>query len=149
MVDERDPPIEAPGFIGGVTVVDIGDIRVARGMTRRAYSSCPHRQLLYDDRERRVWCKDCERDVEPFDAFKKIVENYDSSYKSIVRREEKLAETERFKIRSIAARAMDEAWRSKNMVPACPHCHRGLFPEDFKHGAGMIGRDFAERRAKP
>lgn len=27
-----DHPIEEPGFIGGVTVIDIGDVRVARGL---------------------------------------------------------------------------------------------------------------------
>lgn len=144
--DERDPPIEAPGYIAGVTVVDIGDIRVARGMTRRAYSGCRHVRLMYDSAERRVWCKDCERDVEPFDAFKSLVENYDAVYKGLVAREERLSEAERFQMRSLAAKAMDEAWRSRKHVPACPHCSNGLFPEDFKNGVGMVGREYARAR---
>ena len=46
-------------------------------------------------------------------------------------------------LRSIAARKMEEAWRHKNMVPSCPHCHNGLFPEDFKTGMSMLGKDYA------
>lgn len=146
MSDERDPPIEEPGYIGGVTVVDIGDVRVARGKTRRAHASCPHAKLIYDSAERRIWCKDCERDVEPFDAFVNLVASYDRAYKAIASREDQLREAEKFQVRSIAAKKIDEAWRSRNMVPACPHCSMGLFPEDFKIGMAMMGKDYAKAR---
>jgi hypothetical protein len=54
MNDERDPPIEPLDYVGGVAVVVIGDVRVARGMSRRHHSSCPHVQLIYDQKERRL-----------------------------------------------------------------------------------------------
>lgn len=146
MTAERDPPIEALNYLSGVTVVNIGDIRVARGMTRRAYSSCPHRGLVFDNSERRIWCKDCERDVEPFDAFKSLIEGYSAARDDLERRVTAMAEAEVFKIRTLAGKRMEEAWRSKNMVPACPHCHNGLFPEDFKFGPSMVGKDFARGR---
>lgn len=149
MTDEKDPPIEEPGFLGGVRVVDIGDIRVARGLSRRAHSSCPHARLMYDQNERRVWCKDCERDVEAFDAFTGIVEQYSRAYDSLAERSKEVAEAEKFQVRSIAAKKLDEAWRSRNMVPACPHCGSGLFPEDIKkNGFSMLGRDYAAGLAK-
>lgn len=150
--DKRDPPIVEPGFIAGVTVVDFGDIRVARGLTRRHHASCPHKHMNYDPKERRIWCRDCERDVEAYDAFLIIVEHYDHAFKALVAREKRLAEAEAFKVRSLAAKAMDEAWRSRNMVPACPHCSYGLFPEYFKNGVGsMLSREYAQARidAKP
>lgn len=65
-----DEPIEDQNYLSGLTVIDIGDIRVSRGMTRRPVSSCGHRRMAYDPKERRIWCKDCEKDVDPFDAFK-------------------------------------------------------------------------------
>lgn len=142
--DDRDPPIEAPGFIGGVTIIDIGDVRVSRGLTRRHWSSCPHRRMLYDMNERRIWCSDCEREVEPFDAFKMLVEQFDSAQKAIKRREDAVVSAETFKVRMLATKALDEAWRSQTMVPACPHCGFGLFPEDFKHGVrASLGREYA------
>ncbi|MCV9910204.1 hypothetical protein OIV19_21655 [Brucella sp. HL-2] len=139
-------PIEEQAYVMGVTVVDIGDIRVARGLTRRPVSSCRHRQLVYDNRERRIWCKDCETDVDPFDAFTSFTEQYDRAFKDLVKGRQELEEAERFQCRSIAAREIDKAWRRQKYVPACPTCNHGLFPEDFKNGASLLGRDYALKR---
>lgn len=144
-----DEPIEEIGFLHGVTVVDIGDIRVSRGLTRRPHSSCRHRRMSYDPKERRIWCRDCEKDVDAFDAFMKLTEQYHSAYSHLKDEQTKLAEAQQFQCRSIAAKAIDKAWRSRKMVPACPHCSNGLFPEDFRSGVGMVGRDFALARRKP
>lgn len=139
-----DPPIVNPGYLGGVNVVDFGDIRVARGFTRRVRSTCPHNNLRYDSNERRIWCADCESDVEAFDAFVGLIEHYDIAYKRLERRAADLAEAEKHQVRSLAAKVIDLAWRKHNMVPACPHCGLGLFPEDFKNGVrSMIGKDYA------
>lgn len=148
-----DEPIEDVNYLHGVTVVDIGDIRVSRGMTRRPHSHCQHRRVAYDPKERRIWCKDCERDVEPFDAFVNLTEQYHVAYDRLKEEQSRLVEAQQFNCRSIAAKKVDEAWRKKKSVPACPHCNHGLFPEDFVNGVGMIGRDFAlarrGRKAQP
>ena len=141
-----DEPIEEQAYLAGLTVVDIGDLRVSRGLTRRPASSCQHRRMSYDPRERRIWCRDCEKDVDAFDAFIKFTEQYDRAYKDIQKRREELHQAERFQCRSIAAQKIDKAWRSKNSVPACPHCSHGLFPEDFKNGMSMMGKDYAMKR---
>jgi hypothetical protein len=146
MTDQKDTPIVEQEYLHGLKVVDIGDIRVARGLARRPYSGCPHPRLVYDNHERRIWCKDCERDVEPFDAFKGLVEPYARSLRALEEREKRIEEAEKFAVRSIAAKKIDEAWRSRNMVPACPHCGNGLFPEHFKTGCGMLGKDYAAKR---
>lgn len=144
--DKNDPPIQPQNFLGGVTVVNIGDVRVARGLSRRHHSSCPHRQIVYDRQERRIWCQDCERDIEPFDAFTRLTEGYAAAVSKLKAREQVIAEAEKFKIISIAAKSIDRAWRKRNMVPACPHCKNGLFPEDFRKIGTMLGRDYALAR---
>lgn len=147
--DPPDAPIEPMAFLGGVKVVDIGDLRVARGLSRRPYSACRHHKLNYDSAERRVWCADCERNVDGFDAFKILVESFDYALKRLDERETKLTEATTFSLRSLAARELDKAWQRRGSVPACPHCHHGLFPEDFKNGVGtVLGRDYAEARRK-
>jgi hypothetical protein len=143
MDDKRGPPIEEQGFLSGVKVVDIGDYRIARGLTRRAYSGCHHRNMVYDQKERRIWCKDCEHDIEPFDAFASIIASYSQAYDTLLTRQNAVAEAEQFQARTIAGKKLDEAWRRRKMVPACPHCSMGLFPEDFKKGFPMLGRDYA------
>lgn len=47
-------PIEPHEYLYGVKVVQIEDLRVARGLTRRPVSSCRHRKMVYDDKERRI-----------------------------------------------------------------------------------------------
>lgn len=143
------PPIDELNYLSGVTVVDIGDIRVSRGMTRRPASSCRHARLSYDPRERRIWCRDCEEDVEAFDAFEMIARQCSAALDDIARRKARLDELEAFQARSLAVKELDKAWRKKDMIPACPSCHQGLFPEDFKNGAfPMLGRDYADARRK-
>ncbi len=141
-----DEPIEEQAYLYGVTVVDIGDIRVARGLTRRPYSSCKHRRLRYDPKERRVWCSDCEKDVDSFDAFVLIAEQAHSAFADIKARYKRLEEAEAFQARLVATKTIEKAWRSHSMVPACPSCGNGLFPEDFRASPAMIGKDFAKAR---
>lgn len=148
-LENRTPPIQPLEYLAGVKVVDIGDLRVARGMTRRPASVCKHRGLTYDTHERRIWCADCEQNVGGFDAFILLVEQFHHANEDIKRRETRLAEAEAHKLRSLAAKELDKAWQSRRMVPACPHCHQGLFPEDFKNGIGArLGRDYAEARRR-
>jgi Zn finger protein HypA/HybF involved in hydrogenase expression len=139
-------PIVPEEYLSGTTVVDLGDVRVARGLTRRPATICRHARLHYDAKERRIWCPDCERDIDPFDAFTHILDGYDASMKRLHARAERVKEAEAFSARSIAARTLDEAWRSRSMVPACPACGNGLFPEDFRARPAMLGRDFARAR---
>lgn len=148
-MSEKQPPIEPLEYLSGVKVVDIGDLRVARGMSRRPHSACKHRQLHYDTAERRVWCADCETDVEAFDAFKLLVEYFDQATKKLERRAQEIKGAEEHSLIALAAKEIDKAWRSRKMVPACPHCKHGLFPEDFKNGvAASLGREYAEAQRR-
>lgn len=146
MADKKDPPIEEQEFRSGLNVIDFGDVRVSRGLTRREFSSCPHRSLTYDPRERRIWCRDCERNIDGYDAFVILAERSHAVRDGLDRRERAVREAESFAVRSIAAKTLDEAWRSRTMVPACPHCGHGLFPEHFRKIGTSLGKDYARAR---
>ncbi|MCO6057359.1 hypothetical protein NG726_11825 [Pseudomonas sp. MOB-449] len=135
-----DAPIEPQDYLYGVKVVDIGDLRVARGLTRRPLSTCNHMRQVYDDKERRIWCSDCESEIEPFDAFMVMVGQMDSHWKRLQRRAREVAEAEQFTLRSRAAKVMDEAWRSTTMAPLCPHCNEALMPEDVAKGVARASK---------
>lgn len=146
-----DAPIEPKDYLYGPKVVQIEDLRVARGLTRRPLSSCRHRQLVYDDTERRIWCQDCESEIEPFDAFIQLCAVFQKAKSDIDRRRAALAEAEAFQIRSRAAKVMDEAWRRKNMAPLCPHCDMAILPEDVAGGVALTGKklELERRQARP
>lgn len=143
-----DAPIEPQKYLYGVTVVDIGDLRVARGMTRRPISSCSHRRQVYDDKERRIWCSDCEQELEPFDAFMCLVGQMDRHWKHLQKRHQEVTEAEQFSLRSRAAKVMDEAWRSTTMAPLCPHCNEALLPEDVAKGVAKASKSLIVARRK-
>ncbi|MHB9879148.1 hypothetical protein ACSMXM_05740 [Pacificimonas sp. ICDLI1SI03] len=147
MTDDRDPPIEEQGYTMGVNVVDIGDLRVARGMTRRPQTTCRHRKLVYDNRERRIWCSDCETNVEAFDAFERIAENFDNAHRKADRLLKEAHEASKFALISRAAKTIDKEWRSRKMVPTCPHCSAGLWPEDALR-MGSVNREWDAARRK-
>lgn len=146
-------PIEPQEFLHGPKVVDIGDLRVARGMTRRPHSSCRHVHLVYDTSERRAWCRDCETEVEVFDAFVQLVGHFSAAQSKIERRRQELAEAETFALRSRAAKRIDEYWRSHNLTPLCPHCRAAILPEDVVDGLAQTSKSMAlaarKRRIKP
>jgi len=145
-----DAPIEPKEYLCGVKVVQIEDLRVARGITRRSLSSCRHQHMVYDDNERRVWCSDCETEVEPFDAFMSLVERMDGHIKNLKNRERKVKEAESFALRSRAAKVMDEAWRKTSMAPLCPHCRTAILPEDVAGGVAQTSKSLviaARKRA--
>lgn len=146
------PPIEPKDFLYGVKVVQIEDLRVAKGMTRRPLSSCKHKQLVYDDTERRIWCQDCEQEVEAFDAFTALVQVFSAGKSELARRKREMAEAESFQIRSRAAKVMDEVWRSTKMAPLCPHCMAAILPEDVAGGVAKTSKSLVaaarKRKAK-
>lgn len=146
-----DAPIEPQEYLYGLKVVQIEDLRVARGLTRRPASSCRHKKLVYDDKERRIWCSDCESEVEPFDAFVGLCEVFSAGVNDLNRRRRELAEAEKFALRSRAAKVMDEAWRSTSMAPLCPHCHDAILPEDVVGGLAQASKKLivARRNKKP
>lgn len=115
----------------GFPVVDIGDLRVARGMTRRPNSICRHKNMVVDHQERRIWCKDCERTVDAFDAFKSITEEFKRAVEAHNTKVKAFDEAISGLLFSRSAKALDNEWRKQKTVPCCPHCNEALLPEDF------------------
>ena len=141
-----DNPIDPHNPLYGVKVVDIGDARVTRGMSRRHPTTCKHERLTYDPDERRIWCQDCEQTINPFDAFMVLVENFDAAQKRLERRASVVAEAETRSLRSRAAKVMDEAWSRRSMAPVCPHCSRAILPIDVVGGVGLTNSELEIKR---
>ena len=150
MTNEKDPsadtPIDPQDFLCGVRVIDFGDVRVSRGLSRRHHASCRHPALVYDRNERRVWCKDCERNVESFDAFCSLVENFHQAWAKYETIKAEALEARAHNLHLIAAKNIEKAWRGKTMALACPHCGGGLLPEDFTHGVAVCSAEIERRR---
>ena len=147
--DGTKRPIEQPigggGYLHGVkNVVSIGDVRVARGRSRSDYAACRHMNLIYCTVERAVWCDDCETRLDPFTAFEVLVERADSIEKRI----SDLKKIEQETLVSRAAKAFDEVFRRRSVVPLCPHCLHAIFPEDVAKGLPTKSRAHSEEQRR-
>ena len=121
-------------------VIDLAGIRVEWGRPASFTKRCDHRSLVFNRDERRVWCKDCERTLDGFDAFMVL----NAGFTKIVQAaNHKLAKAEEALTSTLvrrAAKEIDRTWRSK-LAPMCPHCRQGLLPEDFERGPGAVSME--------
>lgn len=147
-MDEKDTPIDPQKFLYGIKVVDFGDIRVSRGLSRRPHTSCLHVNLIFDRNERRIWCSDCEKNVDPFDAFESIANNMSAAISHFQSIKKSALEAQDYNIHLIAAKNIEKLWRGKKLAPVCPHCRTGLLPDDFKSGCSAISFELEKQRRK-
>lgn len=126
-------------------IIDIGYLRIARGYTRRPVMTCAHHRLVIDDKERRLWCQDCEKEVDAFDFLRAFMRNYQLARIRFLKESEELNEARKFSARLIATRVMEKAWRKRSSVPVCPHCHHGIHPEDVASGVGQMDKDLSAK----
>lgn len=136
MSDDKDTPLEPLGPDFSVTVVvDFAQVRIERGMPPIKAKVCEHKSLLYSQSERRVWCRDCERTVDGFDAFKTVVGQWEEMARDLHRKQVAVNDALNQTARLRATKALDKVWSGNVMAVACPHCKGGLLPEDFVSGA--------------
>jgi len=128
-------------------IIDLGSLRVSRSEIKA--KNCNHLSLSYDPIEKTIWCNDCKAFIDPFNAFLNIVYNLECAYEKLNRERHDLAIAKQKEVSLIAAKKVEEAWRSRTMLPSCPHCSEAIFPED-NLGSIMTNKQMAidKRRFK-
>lgn len=149
---EGDDPIEPCESEGHYVaeVIDLAGIRVQWGLPKvRAPHACRHVNLTYSSEQRRVWCKDCERTIENFDAFMVLVNGHREMVADARHKSAQAAVAMTATIHRRATKAIDRIWSGHVMAICCPHCQGGLLPEDFADGIGsQISREFEIARRR-
>lgn len=132
-------------------VIQIGDLFVRRRHQRHwsGDARCPHLHLTWDDNGHIVTCDDCSKQIEPYWAMQMLASHYEKAFKKVQVHARSVAEDKAHNLHLIAARKVEAVWRSRTMVPCCPHCGHGILPED-QLGARQMGKKFeiARRAAK-
>lgn len=148
MTDDDVPLIEQEGSRPfGSPVIDLGEMRIRFGLPDpKRGPPCKHRDLLYSPKDRRIWCADCERTVDSFDAFIILTSAFhdmiSAARAKMARADQALAAT----ISRRAAKEIDRAWGGHQMAICCPRCGQGLLPEDFEHGVSQVSADIERAR---
>jgi len=127
-------------------LVEIGDFSLAR-KNRGGYapiSECAHKHLTLDDTGDVVRCVDCNTQVSAYWALTMLAEEYNRQWCRLQSGKQALEEAKAKDIHLLAAQRVEKAWRSRSMVPSCPHCNRGIFPQDG-FGKGMVNKAIENR----
>lgn len=137
------------------TVIDLKAIRARlRSGTRWEKGFCHHRRVSIDRDAGTVECDDCGKPVSAFHLILAWCGYWGEIRAEVERLKTRCAEMRRllkgYKPRLRAIKELEKRWWHGGMLPTCPHCGRGLLPEDFAEGGGGgVGREYEmARRAK-
>jgi hypothetical protein len=119
-------------------VIQLGELRIRRQEEMRGFlrdKRCHHRQMTWDDNGCIVTCDDCGMQISPYWAMQMLAREYKRAMEVVEAREKRVAEDKSHNLHLIAAKKVEAVWRRRNMAPCCPHCDRGILPEDGLGGA--------------
>lgn len=123
--------VDCPCWFRGLILGEI--IKIGEGKFEQIWRArCPHRHLLIDRNNETIECKDCKAPMSPFKAFTILIQEWEGAQADLKCRREELEELEQRREKGLlkATQNVDRAWRSRGMVPVCPHCRQAIFPDD-------------------
>lgn len=127
-------------------VIQIDAVRITRAQrTYQPSKECQHLYLTFSDHGEIIECDECHKQVTAYWALTMLAEVYGKAWAKMEAGQRRLAEAKEKDISLLAAQRVEKAWRSRTMVPACPHCSEPIFPQDG-FGGMQINREMALRR---
>ena len=124
------------------------DFEIARRATRYGPAKaggCEHTRVVLDPHGGTVHCRDCEAQVSAYWALEQMAQRWEKAERQLAARNQKVEEMERKQLHLRAAKKIEQAWRGRVMAVACPHCKRGILPEDGL-GNSCCSREIEEAR---
>ncbi|MET3371969.1 hypothetical protein ABIC89_001010 [Variovorax boronicumulans] len=129
-----------------MTVINIEDLRITRERSRAwKADACKHLHLTFDDNGEIIECDDCKKQVGAYWAFLMLAERYEQALHKVTAGSAALAQARQKDIGLLAAQKVEKAWRSRSMLPMCPHCGEGIAASDG-FGGSLINKELALRR---
>lgn len=114
------------------SVIQIGDFALAR--KKKTWlpdkNQCQHMHVTCDDVGEIVTCDDCGKQVSAYWALGYFSQVWEGEMQKIEAAKRTLAAERAKSIHLLAAQKVERAWRSRGMVPSCPHCGRGILASD-------------------
>jgi hypothetical protein len=122
-------------------------VRLKGGRAASQPGQCGHHNLTMDPHGQTVRCEDCKLQLSAYWVLESVVESYRRARTELDLAKAVHLQKVRAEVGLLAAQRVNTAWRSRHMVPTCPHCARGIFPEDG-FGTAMIPKalELARRR---
>lgn len=125
-----------------LNVIELADWKI-RKEPRRYFSDpskCDHKKLTMDPHGLTVQCDDCKLQLSAYWVLERMLDQFRDARRKLAAERASHNAKVAGDLRLTAAKEVEKAWRSKRMVPSCPHCHRGIFPADG-FGDSMVSKE--------
>lgn len=135
----------------GSNIVDIGQYRFRQTNTRSygmRTKDCQHRNLTIDRHGEIITCDDCEKQVTPMWAVLTLLDDQQRRVMDLDNRRRAAEELEKKTVVLKAAKAVEQAWRSRTMAPCCPHCSKAILPGDGFPGRLQVNKEMELARRR-
>jgi len=147
-----------PDMSDSTNVIQFADLQIARLKDdyKRRVEGCQHRHIQLDDVGQVVKCMDCEKQVSAYWALSMLAADWKSQVSRLQREKDDAKAASEVSLHLKAAKQVESVWRSRNQLPCCPHCARGIDPADGLGSAtvskvfeqGLRVREAAEAKEK-
>lgn len=126
-------------------VVQIGEFQFSRKKRDYMDKGCKHHRTTLSSDGEITMCDDCGKQVSSYWVLLQVLDAYTEQVNKLHRERVAVSEVAGKQLHLKAAQDVERAWRSKSMVPVCPHCREAIFPQDL-FGRSMTNREMALRR---
>lgn len=111
-------------------IVQFAELKISRKHREYLGKDCKHLRLVICDHGGTVECEDCKKQIDPIWALQFLAYEWADKLAALNRKQQEMERVIAGNIHTKAALKVQDAWRSRSMVPCCPHCGRGIFPSD-------------------
>lgn len=107
--------------------------------------ACQHSRTVIDERAGTVTCRECDATLSAFWVLGRIAREENRVFARIVTLRAEAAALETWVPFLRAMRSLEKRWRGRAMLPACPHCRHGLWPDELGSSVSL-SLELAQRK---
>lgn len=114
-------------------VIKIGDFIFSqkhKSYRRFQKDECSHLHLILSDDGYHVRCKDCQLQLSAYWALQRLLDEHRRAIENLKIKKDEFEKLKSKDLSLIAAKKIEKVWRSRNYIPCCPHCGKGILLTD-------------------
>ncbi|WHH59147.1 hypothetical protein [Petroclostridium sp. X23] len=112
-------------------IIELDILRINRNIDKKCKCNRWERKFTVDTTNKKVYCN-CGAEVDPYEALEDLARNRERIVEENKRLYEQRKQIIDYKPWLLVFRDLESQYRSKMMLPACPHCGRGFFFEELR-----------------
>ena len=102
--------------------------------SKRPKTTCKHERTLIDQIAGTVECRECGEVLSPFHVLLRMAQGERALFDRVRSLQAKADELARYSPHLKTMKELERIWRGRRMIPICPHCGTGIWPQELLAG---------------